>query len=628
MGVEIAIWILALTATVTGVSALARRFELPAPLLLVVIGIGGSFLPFIEPFELSPELVLIGLLPPLLYSAAIKTSLVDIKTNRRPIAWLAVGLVIATTVLVGLVAWWLLPIPLAAGFAFGAVVAPPDAVAATAIARRIGLPRRVVTVLEGESLLNDATALVGLRTAILAIGGAVTVASIGLDFLWAAVGGAAIGIAVAMLFALLRRFNKDPIIDTALSLMAPFAAYLPAEEVHASGVIAVVTAGLILGHKAPKIQDATSRLNERINWETIQFLLENSVFLLIGLQVREILDGVAESELSPLTITVFCAAALVSVILVRPLWVFPIGYYLIRPRSQRDQPYSWRSTAVVSWAGMRGVVTLAAAFVLPDSIPNVEVLVLGAFVVTAGTLLLQGLSLPWLARRLRVEGPDEREDALAEAQVLMRTVEAGRAELKRVRVTDADDDPEVIQTLTTRGEARLNAVWERLGRISDQTEDETPTEQYRRLRMAMLRAERAAVLDIRDHGTTDSDVLAEVMDALDVEESMIDRRSARAESVAGKTLTTPAKTAGVCDHLAVAPDSVPPTSDYGCPACLREGTRWVHLRLCLTCGNVGCCDSSEARHADRHSHATGHPVMRSHEPGEAWKWCYVDELLG
>jgi Na+/H+ antiporter len=621
--VDTAIWILALIATVTAVSAVARRLEFPAPLLLVVIGIGASFLPFIEPFELSPDLVLIGLLPPLLYSAAIRTSLVDIRANRRAIGLLAVGLVIFTTAIVGFVAWWLLPIPLAAAIAFGAVVAPPDAVAATAIARRIGLPRRVVTVLEGESLLNDATALVALRTAIVALTGVVSVGSITLDFLWAAAGGAAIGVAVAMLIALVRKHIKDPTIDTAVSLMAPFLAYLPAEELHASGVITVVTVGLILGHKAPVIQDATSRRNERINWETIQFLLENSVFLLIGLQVRSILDGVAGSDLSPGTIITFCIGALVTVIAIRPLWVFPVGYLLVRPQS-RAEPYSWQSSAVISWAGMRGVVTLAAAFVLPETVPNVEILVLGAFVVTAGTLLLQGLSLPWLARTLKVKGPDAREDALAEATVLIEAVQAGRAEL--ARITTTQDDPHILHVLRERGEARLNGVWERLGRTDG--DDETPSEQYRRLRTAMLQAERATVLRIRDEGTTDSDVLADVLDDLDVEESMIDRREARAESAHGRTLVTPDRTAGACEHLDAAPDTVTPNSDAGCIDCLREGTRWVHLRLCLTCGNVGCCDSSERRHATKHFHDTAHPVMRSHEPGEAWKWCFVDEMLG
>ena len=351
--------------------------------------------------------MLIGLLPPLLYSAAIRTSLVDVKANVKAIGLLAVGLVIFTTVMVGLVAYWLLPIPLAAAFAFGAVVAPPDAVAATAIARRIGLPRRVVTVLEGESLLNDATALVALRTAIVALGGAVTIVSIGVDFVWAAAGGAAIGVAVALVIALIRKRIKDPIIDTAVSLMAPFAAYLPAEELHASGVIAVVTTGLILGHKAPIIQDATSRLNERINWETIQFLLENSVFLLIGLQVRSILDGVAESDLSPTTIAVFCVGVLLAVILVRPLWVLP-GRLLPdqaarpEPRTSRTPGRRPRSSPGRACAGWSPWPRRSCC---PQNVPNGEILVLGAFVVTAGTLLIQGLSLPWLARRLRIRGP-------------------------------------------------------------------------------------------------------------------------------------------------------------------------------------------------------------------------------
>ena len=620
---ETAIWILALIATVTAVSAVARRFDVPAPLVLVVIGIGASYLPFIEPFELSPELVLVGLLPPLLYSAAIRTSLVDVKTNRRAIGLLAVGLVIFTTAVVGLVAWWLLPIPLAAAIAFGAVVAPPDAVAATAIARKIGLPRRVVTVLEGESLLNDATALVALRTAIVALTGVVSVGSITLDFLWAAVGGAAIGIAVALLIALIRKHIKDPTIDTAVSLMAPFAAYLPAEELHASGVITVVTVGLILGHKAPIIQDATSRRNERINWETIQFLLENSVFLLIGLQVQNIIDGVRESDLSPSTIIIFCVAALLTVIVVRPIWTIPVGYLLVR-RTVSREPYTWQSSAVISWAGMRGVVTLAAAFVLPETIPNVQVLVLGAFVVTAGTLLLQGLSLPWVARKLRVKGPDAREDALAEATVLIEAVQAGREEL--ARISTPRDDKHIMHILKERGESRLNSVWERLGRTDG--DDETPTEQYRRLRTAMLQAERAAVLRIRDEGGADSDVLSEVLDDLDVEESMIDRREARAESAPDITLVTPDRTAGACEHLDAAPETATPNSDEGCIDCLREGTKWVHLRLCLACGNVGCCDSSDRRHATRHYNDTGHPVMRSHEPDEAWRWCYVDDMLG
>ena len=232
-----------------------------------------------------------------------------------------------------------------------------------------------------------------------------------------------------------------------MSLMAPFVAYLPAEEVHASGVIAVVTAGLILGHKAPIIQDATSRLNERINWETIQFLLENSVFLLIGLQVREILDGVGDSELSPLTIAVFCVGGTAGgdpgpAALGVPGRLLPDpadGAGATSPTPGGRRP-SCPGPACAGWSRW------PPRSCCPTSIPNVEMLVLGAFVVTAGTLLLQGLSLPWLARRLRIEGPDEREDALAEATGADAAVEAGRAELDRIRVKDADDDPEMLQT--------------------------------------------------------------------------------------------------------------------------------------------------------------------------------------
>ncbi|MBM9469436.1 Na+/H+ antiporter [Nakamurella sp. YIM 132084] len=614
--------LLILTAMVTAVSALAERIRIPAPLLLVVVGVAGSFLPIAEDVRLTPELVLIGLLPPLLYAAAIRTSLVDLRANRRVIGLLAVGLVLFTTLVVGLITWWLLPVPLAAAIAFGAVVAPPDAVAATSIARRVGLPRRIVTVLEGESLLNDATALVALRTAIAAIAGSVSVWQVGGDFLLAAVGGAAIGLVVAYGLAWIRSRIANTTIDTAISLMAPFVAYLPAEEVHASGVIAVVITGLVLGHKAPVIQSARSRISERTNWGTIQFLLENSVFLLIGLQLRFVSEAVAESTLSTSDIVWFCVGVLLAVIISRPVWVFPVRYLLIHPKDAAGQPVPWTSTAIVSWAGMRGVVTLAAAFVLPADLPHVEVLVLGAFVVTAGTLLLQGLSLPWLARRLRVRGPDAREDTLQEVTVLRAAMEAGRIELDRI--VAADDDPEIVEQLRRRAQSRINSVWERLG---DSDGDEPPSAQYRRLRTAMLAAERDAVLEIRDAGTVDAEVLDRVMATLDVEESLIDKRGGRAARVGEDTLTTPRPAADECDDLRAAKSTIMPLSGH-CEDCIREGTRPVHLRLCMACGNVGCCDSSVGRHATRHFHDSAHPVMRSFEPGEAWRWCYTHEVLG
>jgi monovalent cation/hydrogen antiporter len=627
--VHVAAAVLALVATVTLVAGLARRRNLSAPLLLTVVGVAGSYLPFVPQVRLDPELVLVGLLPPLLYATAIRSSLLDFKANRRAIGMLSVGLVAFTAVGIGLLTWWLLPVPFAAAVAFGAVVAPPDAVAATAVARRIGLPRRVVTILEGESLLNDAMALVVLRTAIAALSGAVSLGGIGLDFLLATLGGAVVGLAVAFLIGWIRKRVTDPVIDTSLSFMAPFAAYLPAEAIHGSGVVAVVVAGLVLAHRATLLQTAPSRLSERVNWSTISFLLQNTVFLLIGLQARWIVENVAHSTLAPSRILLFCAAVLAAVILLRPLWVFPVGYLVIRPgpdRMGRSSP--WTHTAILSWAGMRGVVTLAAAFVLPESTPHRDVLVLAAMVVTAGTLLLQGFSLPWLARRLDVRGPDPREDALQEATVLQASVSAGLAELAQAEQAQADSglDPSIRDALRARALQRANMAWERLGRTAP--DEETPTETWRRLRLQMLQAERAAVLDIRDAGQADHEVLESVLSALDLEESMLDRVADRAEDLHDGWLLRPETGDDGCEHLAQAPCVKVPASPRICPECEREGLRWVHLRLCLDCGNVGCCSSSPGNHAERHFRDTDHPVMRSFEPGEAWRWCYVDDLLG
>lgn len=622
---NVAVAMLALVATVTLFAGLARWRGLHAPLLLTVVGVAGSFLPFVPQVRLDPQLVLLGLLPPLLYAAAIRSSLIDFKANRRAIGMLSVGLVAFTALGVSLVTWWILPIPFAAAFAFGAVVAPPDAVATTAVARRIGLPRRIVTILEGESLLNDATALVALSAAIAAFSSPVSFGAISLDLLQASLGGALVGLAVATLIGWIRQRVTDPVLDTLLSFMAPFAAYLPAEAIHGSGVVAVVVAGLVLAHRGAVQQNAASRLSERVNWSTISFLLENIVFLLIGLQARRIVEDVRGSTLGPTRIVLFCAAALAAVILLRPLWVFPVRYLVIRPgvdRMGRSSP--WTHTTIVSLAGTRGVVTLAAAFVLPERTPHRDVLVLAAMVVTAATLLLQGISLPWLARRLDVRGPDPREDVLQEATVLQASVSAGMAELAR---TVPDLDPTILEALRARAQGRADLAWERLGRSEPATE--TPTEMSRRLRLQMLLAERAAVLEIRRAGHTDHEVIESVLSALDLEELTLDRVAAdRKDDLRDGWHLRPEAGGGGCEHLEQAPSMQAPASPWTCPECQREGLQWVHLRLCLDCGNVGCCSSSPGNHAERHFREVGHPVMRSFEPGEAWRWCYVDEVLG
>jgi monovalent cation/hydrogen antiporter len=619
-----ALEILALVVAVAVVAAAARRLGLSAPLVLVVVGVVASLVPGVPSYHVDPDLVLIGFLPPLLYAAALRTSLVDVRANRQAIGILAVGAVAFTTVLVGLVAWAVVPgLPLAAALALGAVVSPPDAVAATTIARKVGMPRRTVAILEGESLLNDATALVALRSAIAAIAATVSVWEVGADFVLAAGGGVVLGLALAAGLAAARRRVQDPVLDTTLSLVAPFLTYLAAEAVGASGVLAVVIVGLFLGHKSPALQSASSRLAEQTNWRTITFVLENAVFLLIGLQVSDVVRNAVDGDLSASRLVAVCAAVLAATLLTRIVWVFAAtASYRYGTAAMRAKAWSWSHATLVGWAGMRGVVTLAAAFVLPDDTPHRDVLVLAAFAVVGGTLLINGTTLPALVRRLDLPGPDPAEDALEEAALLSKATRAGLARLDELK--SEGDDPSVIDRLEERARSRADAAWERLGAPS---EDETPSESYRRLRQEMLHAERRVVLEARDTGKVDDEVLRDVLNLLDSEESLLDRLEDKGSTVE-RELVARIDRVEACGHLTEAPVSVRPGTPEGCEECLRNGTQWVHLRLCLSCGHVGCCDSSRYRHGDAHFRDTGHPVMRSFETGEAWRWCYVDERLG
>jgi len=624
---EIAAWLVAMSATVLVVAVGCRRIGVAPPLALVVVGIAGSFIPGVPQVALSPDLVLIGLLPPLLYAAAIQSSLVDFRTFKVPILMLSVGLVAFTAVGVGLAVWWVLGVPFAAALALGAVVGPPDAVAATAIGRRIGLPRHVVTLLEGESLINDATAIVLLRTSSAAIVGAVTFGDVVGGFALSAVGGVVVGVVVAYVVGFVQRHVTETVATTALSFLTPYLAYLPAEEAHASGVLAVVVAGLLLAHRAPVQQSATARIGQRTNWATIQFLLENVVFLLIGLQVRSIVHNVSTSSVGWGTIALTCLATFAAVVLLRPIWIFLYRTVLRAKATGRGLPP--KDAAILSYAGMRGVVTLAAAFALPLGTSHRNVLVFAAMVVAAGTLLVQGSTLPTVAQRLGVRGPDVLEDALQEAQVMRAASLAGLRYLEAARrdeehpVNDA-----VANELRRRSERRVDGVWEQLGN-SGADAPPTPSEVYAGARLRMLQAEREEVLRIRDEGRVDHEILQHVMSNLDIEESMLDRAEARVETLRGAELQTPDAVAGECEDLIEATQhSRPEPSSTTCDECLAEGTEPVHLRICLTCGHVGCCDSSEGRHATRHNKETDHPVMQSFEPGEVWRWCFKHQLLG
>ena len=621
---EVALTVLLLAAVVTVASSIAGRFSASAPLVLVVIGIGASFVPWIPDIELDPEVALLGLLPPLLYAAAIRTSLVDFRRNKRPIALLSVGLVIFTTLGVGLLTYWLLPIPMAAAIALGAVVAPPDAVAATSIARRVGMPRRVVTILEGESLVNDATALVCLRVAIVAISGTVSTGEVALEFALAAGGGLVVGLVVGKALCWIRAGITDPVTDGVVSLLIPWLAYLPAEELHASGVLAVVVAGLLMGHKSPLIQEAASRIFERTIWSAVQFLLEGLVFLLIGLQLRGILDDLQASGIG-VQRTIFVGLAVLGAVMVlRLVWVFPATYLprLVPSIRSADPNPPWQVPMLVAWAAMRGVVSLAAVFLLPDETPQREALVLIAFVVVVGTLLVNGLSLPWMVRRLGLSGPDPAADHLQEAGVLQRASTSGVRALEQALI--GNEPEQVVTRLRQRPLERAESAWERLGSM-----EEPPSLVYARLREVMLQAERAEVVRIRNEGLVAHEVLRNVMLVLDLEESMVERATSGASAEREEELVAPRFLTSLgCEHLQASADSPPPNTPEGCEECLSDGTSWVHLRLCMTCGHVGCCDSSPQRHASAHHREYEHPVIRSFEVGEAWRWCFVDELLG
>jgi CPA1 family monovalent cation:H+ antiporter len=418
-----------------------------------------------------------------------------------------------------------------------------------------------------------------------------------------------------------------------MSLAAPFVAYIPAEAIHASGVLAVVVAGLVIGTKTPAMPGGASRLSQRSNWATVQFLLENSVFLLIGLQVRSIIEATSGDSLGAARIWGTCAVILVAVLVLRPVWVFP-AIYLPRliPRIRRVDPAPpWQLPTIVSWAGMRGVVTLAAVFALPADVAHRPVLVLAALVVVAGTLVVQGLTLPSLVRILGVHGPDTHADALSQAALMDQATAAGIENLRQH--ARPDDSPEVLAMLERRTQERNRAAWERLGR--SELADRTPSKRYVQLRLNMLDAERDRILKLRRTGAYAHEVISEVLDMLDVEESMLDSAPEDADRDS-RTETRPANrpdTGGVprgvggCEHLQAAGEHpVPP--DPQCSDCVREGTAPVHLRMCLTCGNVGCCDSSTGKHATKHFQQSAHATMCSAEPRESWRWCYVDELLG
>ena len=614
-GVDYSLVAVAGVVVVVAAAAFSKRLGIAAPLLLVVIGIGYSYIPGVPPIHVDPQVILAGVLPPLLYGAAVNVPLVDFRRNFGSITGLSVLLVIVSAFVTGFVLFVILErLDLGAAIALGAVISPTDVVAATAIGKRLGLPPRLLSILEGEGLVNDATALVLLKSAVAAIG---LTASSGFTA-WVSLGGFAysvviaivVGILVGFVTVLIRRRLNDPVLDTAISFAIPFIAFLAAEELKASGVIAVVAAGIYSGHYGPRFLSPQSRFSERFNWRSIQFVLENGVFLLMGAQLAGIVADVHADELAA-DKAVYLGLLMASIlILLRFAFVWPLLAVVRRGEARQEvrvsqlavlldrlqdvamggirftrraaggsnapqrwrapkdsgeaeggaeaqgraearserrraglarhverrkndvtqlraEGLSWRGSVVLGWAGMRGVVTLAAAQSLPKDTPYYEQLVLIAFTVAIVTLLLQGGTLPLVIRLVKIQGVDRVADRHELATLLDEMSAAGLEALENPAFELPDGgpvDPEIVERVRSDTLLATQTAWERAQHAdADNGILSSPHRQYRALRHEVLQAERTVLLDARSRGAYPSRILERAQSLLDQEESRLEQ---------------------------------------------------------------------------------------------------------
>jgi monovalent cation/hydrogen antiporter len=512
--------LLAVLLMVALLTVVAGRIGIPYPILMTVGGLLLGLVPHLPRLDLAPELVFLLILPPILFSAAFFTSPRELWRNARPISLLAIGLVLATTVAVAVVVHTLAPgVGWAPAFALGAIVSPPDAVAATAIAQRLGLPPRLVTILEGESLVNDATALVAFRLAVAAA--AVTGTPLSLPeaagtYVFVSVGGVVIGLVVGWIVVQIETWLNDPPVEVLVSLLAPVAAWLPAEALHVSGVLSVVTAGIVLGRAAPRILSSDTRVMSSGVWQMLIYTLNGLVFVLIGLQLPAIVEAISESQ-SAGDLALLALAVSVTVIVIRLLWVYPATYlprWLVPGLAARDPSPDPRLVAVLGWSGMRGVVSLAGILTLERFFPSRDLLVFLTFAVILVTLLGQGLTLQFLIRRLGIgdDGSVRHEEIHAREA----SVEAALSRLEEL----AEEWPghlELIEQLRARythAEEHLEHDHEAEGAPApDQEQIE-----HEAIRRSVIDSQRFAIIDLRDRGVIGDAALRRVERDLDLEE--------------------------------------------------------------------------------------------------------------
>jgi Na+/H+ antiporter len=522
---DIEIVLIALLLSVAVLGSAAKALDVPYPIVLVLGGLVLGFVPGLPDVRLEPQLVLVIFLPPLLYGAAFFANLRDLRADLRVIALLAIVLVLVTAAAVGAVAHAIIPgMPWAAAFALGAIVAPTDPVAATTVARRLGVPRRIITVLEGESLLNDGTALVAYRVAVgAATTGMWSATDAGWHFVAGGLGGIAIGLAAGVVITEVRRRLDDVPIETTISLLSGYAGYVPAERIGASGVLAAVSTGIYVGWRAPAIASASQRLAGYAMWSILTFLLNSLLFVLVGLQLPDVLSGL--SGRSTVDIVWPALAVTGAVIATRIVWGYSVPY-VIRVLDRRPQQVARRAggreRAIIAWSGMRGAVSLAAALALRDDFPERDLIVFVTFAVIFATLVVQGLTLPLLIRRLDVH--DDGAEAREELEGRRRATDAALIRLDELSVMEwtREDTVERMRGLYEYRRRRLRA---RDGDRDedDETEDyEARSYRYQKMVREVIDAQHDAIVELRNRGRISNDVMHRLERELDLERERLE----------------------------------------------------------------------------------------------------------
>ncbi|MFL5779716.1 MAG: Na+/H+ antiporter [Thermoleophilaceae bacterium] len=516
-----------LLVAVAGLGALARVLSVPYPIVLVIGGALVGFVPGLPEVKLDPEVVLVVFLPPLLWGASIFANFGDLRANLRGLTLSAVGLVLLTMCAVAWAAHALIGgMPWEAAFVLGAIVSPTDPLAAGTIMRRLEVPRRLVSAVEGEGLFNDATALVAYRVAVAAVvAGSFSLADAGLRFLLGAAGGVAIGLAVGWIVAEVRRRTEDAQVSITISLLSGYAAFVPADAVGASGVLATVTAGIYMGIRAPAFLPPRIRLQSLFVWDILDFVVNATLFVLIGLQLRTVVDGL--SGYSAGTLAVYALAVSGVVVGTRLLWFFTMPYLIRaidRRPSQRARRLGARSRLVLVWSGMRGAVSLAVALALPfetdagGGFPKRNLIVFLTFAVIFFTLVVQGLSLPAVIRRASLADVGGDGDEETRARIV-----AAKAAIDRIDAL-ADEDwtrDETIERMRRFYEYRKRRFAARAGKIEDDGyEDRTLA--YQQTLQAVLAAQREALLRMRSDGELSNEAMNRILTELDLEESRLE----------------------------------------------------------------------------------------------------------